>query len=86
MVKSIPQADIGRVLLLFPLLWLTLGAPLVKILTDVVPRLELVDPWTEDELTTLLHEASHELGIVPKTFMTVLRHALSGMKVCGPTP
>ena len=54
----------------------------MKILTDVVPRLELVETWTEDELITLLHEASHELGVVPKTFMTVLRHALSGMKVC----
>ena len=56
----------------------------MKILTDVVPRLELVKTWTDDELTTLLHDASHELGVVPKTFMTVLRHALSGMKVCRP--
>ena len=51
-------------------------------MTDVVPRLELVEPWTEDELVTVLHESAHDLGIAQKTFMTVLRHALSGMKVC----
>ena len=59
---------------------------LVKILTNVVPRLELVDPWTEDELATVLHEAVHDLGVAQKTFMTVLRHALSGMKVCETAP
>ena len=50
-------------------------------MTDVVPRLELVEPWTEDELVTVLHESAHDLGVAQKTFMTVLRHALSGMKV-----
>jgi len=65
MIKSIPQADI------------------VKILTDVVPRLEQVESWTEDELVTVLHGAAHELGVAQKTFMTVLRHVLSGMKT-GP--
>jgi hypothetical protein len=58
----------------------------VRILTDVVPRLELVESWTEDELVDVLREASHDLGIVQKTFMTVLRHALSGMKVRGTVP
>lgn len=57
----------------------------VRILTDVVPRLELVESWTEDELLVVLHEAAHDLGIVQRTFMTVLRHALSGMKVWGTT-
>lgn len=86
MVKSIPQADIGRCNRWFQVFLLTSGAYLVKILTDVVPRLELVESWTEDELTTILHEASHDLGVAQKTFMTVLRHALSGMKVCGTVP
>ena len=58
----------------------------VKMLIDVVSRLELVESWTEDELVTVLHEAAHDLGVVRKTFMTVLRHALSGMKVCGVVP
>jgi hypothetical protein len=66
-------------------LWLMLGALLVKILTNVVPRLELVELWTEDELVTVLHEAAHDLGFSQKSLMTVLRHALSGMKVCGAT-
>ena len=57
--------------------------PPVRILTGVVPRLELVESWEEDELAAVLHEASHDLGVAQKTFMTVLRHALSGMKVRG---
>ena len=63
--------------------WLMCVDLSVRILTDVVPRLELVESWTEDELVTVLHETAHDLGIVQKTFMMVLRHALSGMKVCG---
>ena len=31
---------------------------------------------------TVLNEAAHDLGVVQKTFMTVLRYVLSGM-VCG---
>ena len=58
----------------------------VRILTDVVPRLEPMESWTEDELVTILNEAAHDLGVVQKTFMTVLRHALSGMKVCRTVP
>ena len=42
-----------------------------------------MESWAEDELATVLHEASHDLGVSQKTFMTVLRHALTGMKVCG---
>ena len=64
---------------------LMLGTHVVKILTDVVPKLELVESWTEDELITVLHEASRDLDVAPKAFMTVLRHALSGMRVCGTT-
>ena len=58
----------------------------MKILTDVVPRLEQVESWTEDELIAVLHEAARDLGIVQKSFMAVLRHTLSGMKVCGSVP
>jgi hypothetical protein len=43
--------------------------------------LELVESWTEDELTTVIHEAAGGLGLAQKPFMIVLRHALSGMKV-----
>jgi len=57
-----------------------------RILTDVVPRLELLESWTEDELITVLHEAADDLGVIQKAFMTVLRHAVSGMKVCGTVP
>ncbi|KAF9647742.1 glutamyl-tRNA synthetase [Thelephora ganbajun] len=77
MIKSIPQVDIGMYF------WLIWGNILVKILTNVVPRLELVESWTEDELATVLHDAAHDLGVGQKIFMTVLRHALSGMKT-GP--
>ena len=59
---------------------------LVKILTDVVPRPELVEFRTEDELVTVLREAAHDVGVVQKTIMTVLRHTLSGMKVCRVVP
>ena len=83
MVKYIPQADIGMLHPYFQTSLPTLGILLVKILTSVVPRLELVESWTEDELVTVLHDVSHDLGVVQKTFMTVLRHALSGMKVRG---
>ena len=62
--------------------WLTLGALLVKMLTNVAPRWEAVVSWTEDELATVLREASHDLGVSQKTFMTVLRHEVSGIKVC----
>lgn len=65
MVKSIPQADI------------------VKILADVVPRLDPVEHWTDDELAVVLHDAVRDLGVPQRVFMTVLRHALSGMKT-GP--
>ena len=67
-------------------MWLMCVVLSVRILTDVVPRLEPVESWTEDELVTILNEAAHDLGVVQKTFMTVLRHALSGMKVCGTVP
>jgi len=67
-------------------LWLMSVVLSVRILTDVVPRLELLESWTEDELVTILHEAADDLGVVQKTFMTVLRHAVSGMKVCGAVP
>ena len=53
----------------------------VRILTDVVPRLELVESWIEDDLLAVPHEVALNLGVVQKMFMTVLRHALSGMKV-----
>ena len=66
-------------------LWLMRVVLSVRILTDVVPRLELVEPWMEDELVED-HDAAHDLGVAQKTFMTVLRHALSGMKVCGTVP
>lgn len=54
---------------------------LVKILADVVPRLEVVESWTDDDLTVVLHDAVRDLGVSQRVFMTVLRHALSGMKV-----
>lgn len=62
------------------------GVRSVKILTGVVPRLELVESWTEDELVTVLHEATHDLEVAQKAFMTVLRYALSGTKVCRAVP
>ena len=54
----------------------------MEILTTVVPRLEAMKSWTEDDLVADLHEVIHDLGVSQKTFMTILRHALSGMKVC----
>lgn len=81
MIKYIPQAGIctaARVVGDFRLIWWFV---LVKILTDVVPRLELVGSWTEDELAADLREALQDLGVSQKYFMTILRHALSGMNV-----
>ena len=46
---------------------------------NVVPRLE-------DELVSVLHEATYDLGIVQSTFMVVLTYVLSSMKVCGTVP
>ena len=64
----------------------TLGTLLVKILIIVVPRLELVESWTEDELVTDLHDASHDLDVVQKTFMAVSRYTLNCTKVRGTMP
>ena len=38
------------------------------------------------ELANVLHEASHDLGVSQKTFMTALGHGLSGIKVCETAP
>ena len=42
----------------------------------------MVETWTEDELVTVLHEACHDLDVFQKTFMTVPRYGLGGIKVC----
>ena len=81
MVKSIPQADIGTGPFRGWNFLADLRPNLVKVLADVVPRLEPVEPWTDDELTAILHDAVSDLGVSQRMFMTVLRHALSGMKV-----
>ena len=58
----------------------------MRILSDVIPKPEQVESWMKDELITVPHEAVYDLGIVQKTLMMVLRHALSGMKVRGTVP
>jgi len=47
MVKSIPQADIGRVQSCGSKPVASECRPFSKDFTDVVPRLELVESWTE---------------------------------------
>jgi len=79
MVKSIPQADIGMVQPCGSRLAADECCPLSE---DSDQRLELSEPWMENGLITVLHEATHDLGVIQETFMTVLRHALNGMKVC----
>ena len=43
-------------------------------------------PWDQLGIADMLHEENGRLGLKPKTFMTVLRHALTGMKVRFASP
>ena len=45
-----------------------------------------VVPGLEDELVSVLHEATHDLGIVQNTLMAVLTYVLSSTKVCRTVP
>jgi len=83
MVKSIPQADIGRVQPYDSRLVADECRPLSG---GFDRRLELLGSWTEGEPISVLHEAAHDLGVIQKTFMAILRHALNGMKVCETAP
>lgn len=53
------------------------------VFSSVISRLEDSPTWEEAEISKALHEEMDSLKIKPKTFMTLLRHALSGMKVCS---
>jgi len=54
------------------------------VLSSVISRLEDSPIWDEAEISQVLHEEMDALEVKQKTFMTVLRHALSGMK-SGPS-
>jgi len=53
-----------------------------KILEAVLKRVEppAEELWDQLDFTAVLHEENTRLGLKPKIFMTVLRHALTGMK------
>jgi len=54
-----------------------------NILEAVLRRVELTGTggsWEQLSFADILHEENTHLGLKPKTFMTVLRHALTGMK------
>ena len=40
-----------------------------------------VEPWDQVDLAAIMHEENKSIGLPVTTFMTALRHALSGMKV-----
>jgi len=54
------------------------------VLSSVISRLEDSPIWDEPEISRILREEIDTVRIKQKTFMTVLRHALSGMK-SGPS-
>ena len=54
-------------------------------LKAVLQRLESSatgESWDQLNFNDILHEENVRLGLKSKVFMTVLRHALTGMKVC----
>ncbi|KAF8879922.1 glutamyl-tRNA synthetase [Infundibulicybe gibba] len=52
----------------------------VRVLEAVGEVVRTAEPWGAPRLLDLLHSEREQLGISNKVFMTVLRHALSGMK------
>ena len=51
------------------------------VIRGTVTRLRSTSPWDVQCLTDALHAESRTAGIKPARFMTVLRHAMSGVKV-----
>jgi len=54
------------------------------VLRSVISRLEDSPTWEKSDLSSVLHEEASALQLKSKPFMTILRHALSGMK-SGPS-
>lgn len=55
-------------------------------LEAIIRRVEPTPPgqsWDPLTIVDILHDENLKLGLKQKTFMTVLRHALTGMKVCN---
>jgi glutamyl-tRNA synthetase len=52
-----------------------------NVMRGTVTRLRSTSPWDVQTITDALHAENRAAGIKPARFMTVLRHAMSGVKV-----
>ena len=52
-----------------------------NVMRGTVTRLRSTSPWDVQTITDALHAENRTAGIKPARFMTVLRHAMSGVKV-----
>jgi len=52
-----------------------------NVMWGMVTRLRSTSPWDVQTITDALHAENRTAGIKPARFMTVLRHAMSGVKV-----
>ena len=52
-----------------------------NVMRGTVTRLRPTTPWDVQTITDALHAGNRTSGIKPARFMTVLRHAMSGVKV-----
>lgn len=52
-----------------------------NVMRGTVTRLRSTSPWDVQTITDALHAENRTSGIKPARFMTVLRHAMSGVKV-----
>lgn len=59
-----------------------LSSPTFTSTTDTPTEAD-AESWIALPIADILHEENARLDIKPKVFMTVLRHAVTGMKVCS---
>ena len=52
-----------------------------NVLRGTVARLKSTSPWDAQTILNALHAENGAAGVKPVRFMTVLRHAMSGVKV-----
>jgi hypothetical protein len=52
-----------------------------NVMRGTVTRLRSTSPWDVQTITDTLHAENRTAGIKPARFMTLLRHAMSGVKV-----
>lgn len=52
-----------------------------NVIQGTVARLRSTSPWDVQTILNALHDENRAAGVKTATFMTALRHAMSGMKV-----